>query len=61
MVKNLLARTEDARDVDLIPGSERSPGVGNGTLLQYPCLGKNMVRGAWWSLVTGVPKESDMT
>ena len=61
MVKNLLAGTEDARDVDLIPGSERSPGVGNGTLLQYPCLGKHMVRGAWWSLVTGVPKESDMT
>ena len=49
MVKNLPASTEDARDVDLIPGSERS--VGNGTLLQYPFLGNHMVRGAWWATV----------
>ena len=32
MVKNLLAK---AGDVGLIPGSERSLGVGNGNPLQY--------------------------
>ena len=26
----------------------RSPGVGNGIMLQYSCLGNFMVRGAWW-------------
>ena len=33
MVKNLLANAGDARDQDLIPGSGRSPGVGNGNPL----------------------------
>ena len=35
MVKNLPASAEDTRDVGLIPGSGRSPGVGNGIPLQY--------------------------
>ena len=35
MVKNLRA---EARDMDLIPGSGRSPGEGNGNPLQYSCL-----------------------
>ena len=30
----------NAGDTDLIPGLERSPGEGDGNLLQYPCLGK---------------------
>ena len=34
-----------------IPGSGRSPGEGNGNLLQYSCLGNPMDRGAW--LATG--------
>ena len=34
VVKNLPA---NAGDVDLIPGSGRSPGEGNGNLLQYSC------------------------
>ena len=29
----------DAGDMGLIPGSGRSPGVGNGNPLQYSCLG----------------------
>ena len=29
----------DVRDASLIPGSERSPGVGNGNPLQFSCLG----------------------
>ena len=31
MVKNLPANVGDTRDLGLIPGSRRSPGVGNGT------------------------------
>ena len=34
-----------------IPGSERSPGEGNGNPLQYPCLGNLMERGTWWATV----------
>ena len=37
-VKSLPANAEDARDAGLIPGLERSPGVGNGNPLQYSCL-----------------------
>ena len=33
MVKNPLANAEDARDVGSIPGSGKSPGVGNGNPL----------------------------
>ena len=33
MVKNPLANAEDARDVGSIPGSGKSPGVGNGNAL----------------------------
>jgi len=33
-----------AGDMDLIPGLERSPGEGNGNLLQYSCLGNTMDR-----------------
>ena len=40
----------------LIPGSGRSPGVGNGNPLQYSCLGNPMDRGAWWAIVHGVAK-----
>ena len=46
VVKNLLANAGDLRDVDLIPGSVRSSGEGNGKLLQYSCLGNHMDRGA---------------
>ena len=36
MVKNLPANAEDVRDVGLIPGSERSPGGGQGTPIFLP-------------------------
>ena len=55
-VKNPPAHVED---VGSIPGSERSPGEGNGNLLQYSCLGNPMDRGAWWATVGGVAKEWD--
>ena len=37
---------QEIRDMDLIPGSGRSPGEGNGNPLHYSCLGKPMDRGA---------------
>ena len=53
MVKNAPANAEDR--------SGRSPGEGNGNLLQYFCLGNYMDRGTWQATVSGVAKESDMT
>ena len=41
-------------DVGLIPGSGRSPGEGNGNLLQYSSLENPMNRGAWQPTVHGV-------
>ena len=38
----------------LIPGWERSPGEGNGSLLQYSCLGNPMDGGGWRAAVHGV-------
>ena len=58
MVKN---PPVDARDMDSIPGSGRSPGEGNGNPLQYSCLENPMDRGAWQATVHSVPKESYMT
>ena len=60
MVKNPLANAGDARDVGLIPGSGRSPRVGNGSPTQFSCLKNPMDRGAWWATVHGMA-ESDMT
>ena len=47
LVKNLLANSGDIRNVDLIPGSGKSPGGGHGNPLQYSCLENPMDRGAW--------------
>ena len=57
VVKNLPAMQETGS----IPGLGRSPGEGNGNLLQYSCLGNVMGRRAWWATVHGVSKESDTT
>jgi len=46
VVKNPPANAGDARDMDLIPGSERYPEAEHGNLLQYSCLEKSMDRGA---------------
>ena len=37
----------NAGDLNLIPGSGRSPGEGNGNPLQYSCLENSMDGGAW--------------
>ena len=60
MVKNLPANAGGARDRVSIPGSERSPGVGNGKPLQYSCQENSMDRAAWRSTVHGVAEESYM-
>ena len=52
----LPANAGDTGDVGLIPGSERSPGVGNGIPLQYSCLENPTDRGAWRATVHGVAK-----
>ena len=56
LVKNSPANAGDTRDVGLILGSGRSPGSGNGNLLQYSCLEKSMDGGAWRATVHGVAK-----
>ena len=38
MVNDLPASAGDTRDGSSIPGSEKSPGEGNGNPLQYSCL-----------------------
>ena len=56
VVKNPPAKTGDPRDTGLIPGLGRSPGVGNGNLLEYSYLENLMDRGAWQATVHGVTK-----
>ena len=48
--------TCQAGDVGVISEWGRSPGKGNGNLLQYACLDNPMDRGAWWGTVHGVTK-----
>ena len=56
VVKNPSANAREAGDVSLIPGSGRSPGVGNGNPFQYSCMENSMDRGAWWATVHGIAK-----
>ena len=56
VVKNPPANAGDIRDMNLIPGSRRSPGEGYESPLQYSCLGNPMDRGAWWATVHWVTK-----
>ena len=56
VVKNSPANAEAAGGSSSIPGSERSPGEGNGNPLQYSCLGNPIDRGAWWATDQGVAK-----
>ena len=58
---SIAAKAGDERNVGLISGLGKSPGEGNGNLLQYSCLGNAMDRGAWWARVHGVTKVLDRT
>ena len=53
VVKNLPA---NAGDMSSIPGSGRSPGGGNGNLLQYYFWENPMDKGAWRATVHGVAR-----
>ena len=55
MVKNPPAMQE-ARDVGSVPGSGRSPGVGNSNPLLCSCLENSMGSGAWRAMVHGAPE-----
>ena len=57
VAKNLIANTGDASS---IPGSGRSPGIGDGNPLQYSCLENSMDRGVGEEPGDGI-EESDMT
>ena len=56
VLKNLPANAGEAKDVDSIPGSGRSPGGGNDNPLQYSCLENAMDLGAWQATVHVVSK-----
>ena len=53
MVKNPPA---NAREADLIPGSEISPGAGHENPVRYSCLENPMDRGAWRAVIHRVRK-----
>ena len=50
------ANAGDTGDPGSIPEWGRSSGGGNGSPLQYSCLGNPMDRGAWQAIVHGVAR-----
>ena len=61
VVKNPLANAGALGDMALIPGLGQSLGGRNDNPLQCSCQDNPMDRGAWWTIVHEVAKESDMT
>ena len=62
VIKNPPANAGDARDVDSITESGRSPGVENGNLIHYSCLENSMDRGDWQAIFSpGGCKKLDTT
>ena len=62
VVKNPSTIAGDGRDIGLISGKGRSPGIETGNPLQYSCLENSMDRGPWQAVVhvgTWGHKESD--
>ena len=56
LVKNPPANSGGTKDSGSIPGLGRSPGGGNGNLLQYSCLENPMDKGAWQATAMGLQK-----
>ena len=61
VVKNHPANAGNVKDMGLIPGLGRSPGVVNDNPLQYPSLEDSMDRGAWKATVHGVTDVTEHT
>ena len=59
VIKNPPADAGGTGDMDLIPGSGRSPGGGNGNPLQYSCLENPTDSGTWGDYSPWGSKESD--
>ena len=55
-VKNLPTNAEDTREVGLISGLGKAPGVGNGNPLHYSCLENSMDRTDWQDTVLVVTR-----
>ena len=55
MLKNIPA---NAGHMGSIPGLGKSPGEGNGNLLQCSCLENPTDRGVWWATVHGVAESN---
>ena len=51
----------NAGDMDLIPGSGRSPGEGNGNPLEYSCLENSMDGGAWWATAIRLQSQTGLS
>ena len=56
VVKNAPVSAGDRRDTGSIPGSGKSPGVGNVSQLQYSCWENSMDIGSLQAVVYGVAK-----
>ena len=54
LVKKLPASAGETMDKSSVPGSERSPGEGNGNPLQSSCLENSIDRKGWWVTVHGL-------
>ena len=61
VAKTLPANPGDIRDLASVLESGRSPGGGNGNLLQDSCLENPTDRGAWWGYSPWGRKELDTT
>ena len=54
MAQMVKESANNAGDLCLTPGSGRSPGEGNGYLIQYSFLENSLDRGSWCTIVHGV-------
>ena len=61
VIKKAAIKAGGTGDADSIAGLGRSPGEGNGNLLQQSCLGNRMDRGPWGAVVHGVAEELNTT
>ena len=61
VVRNVLASARGARDMGSIPGLGRSPGIGNGRVLQYSCLENSVAQRSLEGYSPWRCKELEMT